>query len=108
MEDVGEGEEVQIQEELGEEVEILTELLHPGQPTKKQVEEHRTRGHMPFRSWCRWCCLGRGRSMQHHAKEGSVIPIVGLDYFFLTEAGVQLKNEMNMDEGSIEAARSSG
>ena len=46
--------------------------------------------------------------MQHHAKEGSAVPIVGLDYFFLTEAGVQLKGEMNMDEESIQAARSSG
>ena len=46
--------------------------------------------------------------MQHHAKEGSAVPILGLDCFFLTEAGVQLRKEMDMDDGAIQAARSSG
>jgi hypothetical protein len=47
--------------------------VDPGQPTKTQVEEHRTRGHVPYRSWCRWCNLGRGRSLQHHAKAKPVM-----------------------------------
>ena len=106
--DVGDNEEVHVQEELEEEIEPLKEVPSPSQPTKKQVEEHRTRGHLPYRSWCRWCNLGRGRSTQHHAKEGSVVPIVGLDYFFMTEAGVQLREEMNMDDEAIQAARTRG
>ena len=97
-----------VQEELEEEIGPLKEVPSPSQPTKKQVEEHRTRGHLPYRSWCRWCNLGRGRSTQHHAKEGSVVPIVGLDYFFMTEAGVQLREEMNMDDEAIQAARTRG
>jgi hypothetical protein len=46
--------------------------------------------------------------MQHHAKEGSAVPIVGLDYFFMTEAGVQLREEIDMDDEALQAARSRG
>ena len=46
--------------------------------------------------------------MQHHAKEGSVVPIVGLGYFSLAGAGVQFREEMEMDDAAIQAARSRG
>lgn len=106
--DIGDGEGVQTQEEPEEETEPLNEVPDPSQPAEKQVEEHRTRGHLPFGLWCRRCCLERGRSMPHHAEEGSVIPIVGLDYFLLTAAGVQLREDMGTDDEVIQAARSRG
>ena len=93
-----EEEEVQVDEEHPAEVsedpaaeeEVVRIAADPGQPSHKQVEEHRTRGHIPYRSWCQWCNLGRGRGQQHRARPSSTIPIVAIDYFFLTEAGVKL------------------
>ena len=77
--EVGENEEVKVQEELEEESEQVKVAVDPGQPTKKQVEEHRARGHVPYLSWCRWCNLGRGRSLQHQQKGVPVVPIIGID-----------------------------
>ncbi len=63
-EDVGEDEEVKIQEEQEVEIDKLKHAADPGQPTQRQIDEHR-RTHLPFRVWCKWCILGRGRGLQH-------------------------------------------
>ena len=107
-EDVAENEEVLIKEELDTEVEPLKLAPDPGRPTTRQVEEHRRVGHIPYRSWCRWCWLGRGRGTQHRHGVGSVVPIVGFDYFFLTKSGVKKKEELSMSDAAIVEARSKG
>ena len=84
----------------------LKEVPNPGRLTTGQVEEHRTRAHLPFRSLCRWCCLGRGRLLQHHATERSAVPTIGLDYFFATDGGVQLREDMDVDDEAVRAALS--
>ena len=106
-------EEVQIKEELETEVEPLKTARDPGCPTVREVEEHRSRGHLPYRTWCKWCNLGRGRGFQHRKSPGSTIPIVGLDYFFITSGGVVKKDELGMPEGeagkkALEDARRKG
>ena len=106
--EVGDNEENHVQEELDEESEQIKVAVDPGQPTKKQVEEHRTRGHVPYRSWCRWCNLGRGRSLQHHRRDTPIVPIVGLDYFFLTESGIKTRAELSMTDGELTDARVKG
>ena len=102
-----EEEEVQINNdensaEVGEdpaaEEEVVRIASDPGQPSHKQVEEHRTRGHIPYRSWCQWCNLGRGRGQPHRARPDSAIPIGALDYFFLTEAGVKFHSGLELGE----------
>ena len=102
-----EGEEISIQEGADIEVEPVKVATDPGRPTESQIEEHRMT-HIPFRSWCRWCVLGRGRGLQHRARPGSLIPIVGIDYFFLTSSGIKLKHELKMDDEQIDAARQRG
>ena len=55
-----EEEEVRINDEQSAEVgenfaaeeEVVRIASDPGQPNHKQVEEHRTRGHIPYRSLC--------------------------------------------------------
>ena len=89
------------------EVEPLKFARDPGNPTKKQIEQHRW-CHLPYRSWCRWCVLGRGRGLQHRARIGSVVPIVGIDYFFLTSSGVKLKEELGIGDEEIEQGRARG
>ena len=74
------GEEINIETDVGTEVEPVREAVDPGKPTDRQIEEHRLT-HLPYRSWCRWCVLGRGRGLQHRARTGSLIPTVGMDYF---------------------------
>ncbi len=93
-EDVAVDEEVRIQEEQDVEVEPLRAARDPGQPTASQVEMHR-RTHLPYRLWCKWCILGRGRGLQHRRSHGSIIPIIGLDYFFITKGGVRRRGELD-------------
>ena len=83
IEDGPDGEEINIEAEEDTEVEPVKKAADPGKPTDAQIEEHRMT-HLPYRSWCRWCVLGRGRGLQHRARTGSLIPIVGIDYFYLT------------------------
>ena len=110
-EDVGEGTELNI-DGNGEEAEPIKHAADPGAPTAAQVEEHR-KTHIPFRSWCKWCVLGRGRGIQHRKAGASDIPIIGVDYFFLTKGGVFARHELEYavsDEGEaeLEAARARG
>ena len=61
----------------------------PGQPSAQEEEEHRC-SHIPYRSWCKWCVMGRGLGTPHSGLHNhSQIPPVGLDYFFITDAGVK-------------------
>ena len=50
-----------------------------------------------MRSWCRWCVVGPGLGIQHLAAAGSTIPIIRMDYFFLTEGGVKNREELEFD-----------
>ena len=87
----GGAEEVEIASEHGEqgEAEPLTTAPSPTMPSAAEVEEHRIT-HIPYRSWCRECVMGRGlgekrgRDYQREHK----MAIVGVDYFFITDRGV--------------------
>ena len=93
-EDVGVDEEVNV-DGNGEEAERVKHATDPGAPTAAQVEDHR-KTHIPFRSWCKWCVLGRGRGIQHRSSAGaSAVPIIGVDYFFLTKGGVFTRRELD-------------
>ena len=50
-----------------EEGEPVKKLVAPTAPTASDREEHTTSGHAVFRTWCRECCIGRGRMHQHRA-----------------------------------------
>ena len=102
-----EGEQINIEADDDTEVEPVKRVVDPGKPTEQQIEEHRMT-HLPYRSWCRWCVLGRGRGLQHRARIGSLIPIVGMDYFYLASSGVQLREELKMSDEEVDAARQRG
>ena len=65
----------------------------PKLPTAEAVATHDCT-HIPYRSWCKWCVQGRGRGEQHRQGQESVIPQVGLDYFFITKGGVKSRKEL--------------
>ena len=104
-EDVGDDEEVQIQEVI----EPMCTAPDPGQPTYRQVTEHR-RTHIPYRVWCNWCVLGRGRGLQHRRSAGPRVATVDFDYFFITAGGIKKREELSYemtpeDDKEMEDAR---
>ncbi len=86
--------EIRIDDEQDTEVEPVKLAPDPGQPTLRQIEDHR-RVHLPYRLWCKWCVMGRGRGLPHRLRAGSIIPIVGLDYFYITSGGVKMRYELD-------------
>ena len=97
LDDDGVAEEVELTSESGEqgEAEPLTTAPSPTMPSASEVEEHRIT-HIPYRSWCRECVMGRGlgeKRGRHHDREHKVA-IVGIDYFFITDRGVQKRHDM--------------
>ena len=79
-----------------EDVEPLQLKKDPMLPSEAEVEQHRIT-HWPFRSWCRECVEGRalGEKRQCHKPEGRRrIPIVGLDYFYVTSKGLLERHEL--------------
>ena len=55
-------------------------------PTATDREERTTSGHAVFRTWCRECCIGRGRLHQLRAGgRETTIPAIAIDYGHLNE-----------------------
>ena len=89
-------EEEQITIDDTEDVQEIKTAKDPRQPSAEEVEEHRC-AHLPFRDWCKWCIMGRGRGLQHSRTLASWIPIVGLDYFYITKGGVMKREELEQE-----------
>ena len=72
---------------VAEDVEESTpvkKLVTPAAPTAEDREEHTASGHVVFRTWCRECCIGRGRMHQHRAGgRETAIPAIAIDYGYL-------------------------
>ena len=110
LEDAEGEEEITIEEEQDEEP--LKIARDPQLPSRADVECHRC-CHIPFRDWCRWCVMGRGRGDPHLASAGSSMPIVGLDYFFIEGDAIKNRDELDYEkdetgEAALDAARESG
>ena len=46
-------------------------LPEPLVPSRAQVEAHNVGGHLPYRSWCKWCVMSRRRNSQHRSQPES-------------------------------------
>ena len=86
----------------------------PQTPTAQEMEEHR-RTHFPYRNWCPHCVANRGLGERRGRHKGRHhrIPIVGLDYWYLTANGMykrdQLEhNAMRMEDEMLTEERSKG
>ena len=97
-----------------EDVETSRIARDPRLPTPEQIEEHNCT-HLPFRDWCSFCIMGRGRGQQHKRSQGheSSVPVVGVDYFFITKGGMKKRDELEQErtpegEAQIEEARRKG
>ena len=80
--------------ESGVEARTPWRVREPGDPTPEERAQHELT-HLPFRSWCRFCVMGRGRQEGHFRrskKESSDnMPEISLDYALpASEGGVGL------------------
>ena len=61
-------------------------IRDPGQPTASEHQEHMTT-HRPYRSWCKFCVMGRGVNAPHRRSDAQYdldgVPYVSMDYGFL-------------------------
>ena len=57
----------------------------PYEPTQAERDAHEPL-HAPYRSWCRACVAGRGRSDAHHVSPSSenAVPVYAIDYAYLS------------------------
>ena len=64
----------------------MKKLVVPTVPTAAEREQLTATVHAVFRTWCRECCIGRGRMHQHRASwREMTIPAIAMDYGFLNE-----------------------
>ena len=94
----------QLQDEFEVEAEEAAPLAvapSPTMPSPAEVEEHRIT-HIPFRSWCRECTMGRGlgeRRGRHLGREHK-IPVVGVDYFYISNGDLKTRQELDFADGA--------
>ena len=90
---LGEG-EVNVEDESEEDAPDLKHATNVASPSAEQEEKDRV-CHYPYRSWCKQCVMGRGVGKPHtKSTQESVIPIVGMDYFFITKEGFRRRGEL--------------
>ena len=113
IEDALEEGEVSIEEGSEEDAADLKHATNVASPGAEDIERHRVT-HYPHRSWCKQCIMGRGVGRGHakSASESSV-PIVGMDYFYITKEGVRRREEISKElsgegEEAITQARAKG
>ena len=65
-------------------------VKEPGEVTSKEIEQHRLRNHLPFRSWCPYCLAAKGKERPHvkgstpDLEDGGGSP-VGVGLWFLLD-----------------------
>ena len=65
---------------------------NPALPSEKDVEEHYASNHVPFRSWCKACVMGKGVNSAHfktNREEEQSVTTVSMDYAFMTNDDVK-------------------
>ena len=102
-EDEGKMEEIDIDDE--EVPATCIPCTEPCKPTKKEIEEHAVT-HLPFRSWCPQCVMGKAKDDPHRKVEQEVkeagMPIVTIDYMYLGKRGEsESKEEYESKSNSV-------
>ena len=86
-------------DELEDEAQQLRTHRDPMRPSLEEVEAHR-RTHLPYRAWCKFCVMGRGIGAPHTMMEHeSKVPIIGVDYFFISSGDMKTRSELDYLRG---------
>ena len=66
-------------------------LQDPRLPSRKEVDDHHLAAHLPYRSWCAFCVMGKGKSASHFKQtREDGLPELHLDYCFISTEGKPL------------------
>ena len=86
-------------EDVDGEVEPLKSAPSPQLPSPAEQEDHRL-NHALYRSWCKFCVMGRGLGERRgrHTGRCHTIPRVGIDYFYITTGGLKSRKEIDVPE----------
>ena len=79
-------EENEESQETSENVEVKVRN-NPLLPSQLEVDKHDASNHVPFRSWCKHCLMGRGMNAHHRKlkeEELEGVNTVSMDYGFMT------------------------
>ena len=92
--------DVDHEEVESEEVQPVRSAPSPEMPSPAEIEAHRE-SHLPYRSWCQDCVLGRAIGQMHKRKvaKSSGVAVVAMDYFFMTPTGLHLKDQAEQEAG---------
>ena len=83
-----------MEEESWEDVPDLKHATNVTSLSAGQVERHRV-SHLPCRSWCKQCVMGRGVGRPHATSPTeSSAPIVSMDYFCIAKEGVRRRDQL--------------
>ena len=71
-------------------------------PSKLDVDEHYASNHVPYRSWCKHCVMGRCVNTGHrkqNLKEEDALVTISMDYGYMTE--VKEEDEEKEDKDGV-------
>ena len=96
-------------DEQEEEVEPFRKAASPTLPSAADIEEHRI-NHTPCRSLCTGCNMGRGLGDQRgsHVGRAHEVPIVGVDFWYITTGGVKRRDELQANDDEVRVGREDG
>ena len=64
-------------------------LQDPRLPSRKEMDDHSLAAHMPYRSWCTFCVMGKGKTAPHlkQQQREDGLPELHVDYCFMSTKG---------------------
>ena len=81
-----------------------TTAKDPGAPTQAEIDEHEV-DHLPYRSWCECCVMGRGTGEQHRTGPSSRVPVISFDYLFISQSKIFTEDELGEEEATAAAVK---
>ena len=75
------------EEEEGERAIIVKVKHRPELPNQEEVDQHFAANHVPFRSWCKHCIMGRSDNNAHKKSKNhdqQEVTTVSCDYGYMT------------------------
>jgi len=86
--------------EESEEAATADGVTKPPEPTEAEIADHE-RTHLLFRSWCKHCVAGRGRSDPHRSRDKTEkgIPTISWDYMYMMEKPTKTQGRPAVVEG---------
>ena len=86
---------------MPEEVAERAPIPSPDMPTASELDDHLI-DHLPYRDWCDCCVEAFGRERSHRTSGGHPrerrVPVLHLDYMFLTKKGLIAQREILEEE----------